>query len=101
MSTVNISLTQDQVRLADRLTNDYDFANRSELFRNVMRLLAIKPELLRVADEILLSPDLRSWQAAFLLGDKVGKKFNLSDDRILQEVKSLRKSRGIKIKSRP
>ena len=72
MNTVNISLTQTQVKLADRLTSDYDFANRSELFRNVMRLLAIKPDLLRIADQVLLSPVLRSWQAAFLLGDKIG-----------------------------
>lgn len=100
MSTVNVSLTQTQVQLADHLTREYDFANRSELFRDMMRLLAIKPDLLRVADEILLAPNLRSWRAAFLLGDKIGQNFDLDDEKIIQEVKSLRKSRGIKIKNR-
>lgn len=54
MSTVNISLTSDQVKLVDHLTKALDFANRSEFFRALLRLLAHKPELLAKADEIVL-----------------------------------------------
>ncbi len=100
MNTVNISLTSGQVKLADNLTRSFDLANRSEFFRILLRIVSRRPELFQAADEIILAPRFQNWQSAFLLGDKIGKNVNLDDTKILQTVKSLRKSRGIKIKSR-
>lgn len=45
MSTVNISLPEEQVNFVDKLVSAYGFANRSEFIRSVLRLLACKPEL--------------------------------------------------------
>lgn len=56
MSTVNISLTSDQVKLVDQLTKTLDFANRSEFFRALLRLLSHKPQLLSEAVELVLEP---------------------------------------------
>lgn len=56
MSTVNISLTSDQVTVVNQITKTYDFANRSEFFRALIRLVARKPEVLRAADELVLEP---------------------------------------------
>ena len=56
MDTVNISLTTDQVQLADRLTAAFDYANRSEFFRTLMRLVERKPEVLKLADDLILEP---------------------------------------------
>ena len=61
MSTVNISLTTDQVKLVDHLTETMDFANRSEFFRALLRLLSHKPQLLSEAEELVLeAPKIRS-----------------------------------------
>ena len=40
------------------------------------------------------------WQGVFALGDKIGKEVNISDEKILKTVKSLRKKRGFIFKSR-
>ena len=56
MSTINISLTADQVKLVDNLTKDYQFANRSEFFRAVLRLIFRRPEIITAADELILEP---------------------------------------------
>ena len=54
MSTMNISITNDQAKLVDKLTREYDFANRSELFRAMLRLLYRKPTVLRDAEPLEL-----------------------------------------------
>lgn len=56
MSTINISLTEDQVKLVDNLTKDYQFANRSEFFRAMIRLIFRRPEIITAADELILEP---------------------------------------------
>lgn len=56
MNTVNISLTSKQVKLADNLTEAFGFANRSEFFRAILRLVAQKPKVLRDSDELILEP---------------------------------------------
>ncbi|PIU03248.1 hypothetical protein COT44_04235 [Candidatus Shapirobacteria bacterium CG08_land_8_20_14_0_20_39_18] len=56
MSTINISLTADQVKLVDNLTKDYQFANRSEFFRAMIRLIFRRPEIITAADELILEP---------------------------------------------
>lgn len=40
MTTVNVSLTDEQAKLVDRLTSHYGFANRSEFFRAVLRRIS-------------------------------------------------------------
>lgn len=56
MDTVNISLTNDQVKLVDNLTKSYQFANRSEFFRAILRLVFRRPEIITAADELILEP---------------------------------------------
>ena len=46
MSTVNVSLPQEQLNFIDSLVERFGFANRSEFIRAVIRLLTHKPELI-------------------------------------------------------
>ena len=59
----------------------------------------------KLALDLWLAPSLASllprvllWQEAFSIGDRIGEKVKLSDEKILETVKSLRKRRGIKTK---
>ena len=56
MNTMNISVTPSQTQLVDSLTQNLDFANRSEFFRALLRLVERKPEILQTADELILEP---------------------------------------------
>lgn len=49
MSTINISLPQEQVSLIDKLVSSYGFANRSEFIRSLVRLIHFKPGLIQEA----------------------------------------------------
>jgi len=49
MSTINISLPQEQVGLIDKLVSSYGFANRSEFIRSLLRLVHFKPGLIQEA----------------------------------------------------
>lgn len=49
MSTVNISLPEEQVSFVDNLIGVYGFANRSEFMRALLRLISYKPEILEKA----------------------------------------------------
>ena len=49
MSTINISLPQEQVGLIDKLVSSYGFANRSEFIRSLLRLVHFKPRLIQEA----------------------------------------------------
>lgn len=49
MSTVNISLPQEQLSLIDRFVSNYGFANRSEFIRSVLRMLAYNPVLVETS----------------------------------------------------
>jgi hypothetical protein len=46
MSTINISLPPENVRMIDTFITRYGFANRSELFRSLIRLISYSPALL-------------------------------------------------------
>lgn len=46
MTTVNLSLSKDQLGLIDSLTASYGFTNRSEFIRSLLRLLRIRPEIM-------------------------------------------------------
>jgi Arc/MetJ-type ribon-helix-helix transcriptional regulator len=49
MSTVNISLPENQANYIDMLVGKYGFANRSEFIRSLIRLVVHKPELVEEA----------------------------------------------------
>jgi hypothetical protein len=49
MSTINISLPHEQIRLVDRFVTSYGFANRSEFIRSLLRLFIHKPGLIETA----------------------------------------------------
>lgn len=49
MSTVNISLPNNQVTFIDKLVISYGFANRSEFIRSLIRLIANRPEIIETA----------------------------------------------------
>ena len=46
MSTINISLPQEQVTFVDSLVQQFGFSNRSELVRSLLRLARSKPAIL-------------------------------------------------------
>ena len=56
MQTVNISLTGDQVTRVDSFVNQLGYANRSEFFRSILRLIFKKAELLTEADSFEFQP---------------------------------------------
>ncbi len=61
MTTVNISLTSDQLTWINKKAEDLGFANRSEFVRNVLRFLAKRDDLLAdVSDYPFVSPKTRS-----------------------------------------
>lgn len=60
MKTVNISLTLEQAKAIDLATNNLGFANRSELFRALIRTFLRKPEVLVNKDSPMQSPNTKS-----------------------------------------
>lgn len=59
--TVNISLTDKQLKETEKMTKDLGFANRSEFFRTVLRYLFRKPEVLEeITTFPFISPDTKS-----------------------------------------
>jgi len=46
MSTVNISLPKEQLDFIDSLVDRFNFANRSEFIRSLLRLIRYKPDLI-------------------------------------------------------
>ena len=55
---MNISLTEKQTVLVDQLTDRLGFANRSEFFRSLLRLVGHRPEALTEADEDTFAPPI-------------------------------------------
>jgi hypothetical protein len=51
MTTVNISITNNQSKAIDAFTKKYDFENRSEFFRTFIRYLIINPHIIEQAVE--------------------------------------------------
>ena len=61
MTTVNISITNDQAKFIDQISAKYKFGNRSELFRSLLRLIQYQPELMcRVATFPFQTPSTQS-----------------------------------------
>lgn len=49
MSTINISLPQEQVSLVDKFVSAYGFANRSEFIRALLRFVNRQPQAIEEA----------------------------------------------------
>lgn len=71
MQTINISVTQEQKKLVDKLVEKLDFANRSELIRTLLRRVEASPEVLKEPKIVKLSP-------------KAAKRY----DRMVEEIES-------------
>lgn len=60
MKTVNISLTKEQTNFIDGVISKYGFANRSEFFRSILRLILREPKIINQADSLILeAPDTK------------------------------------------
>lgn len=58
---MNISITNDQAKLIDNWVDKFDFGNRSEFFRSVIRLINQKPELIIASSAVpFIEPSTRS-----------------------------------------
>lgn len=51
MTTINISITDDQAKFIDQIAKDFNFENRSELIRSFIRLVQFQPKLINEAIE--------------------------------------------------
>ncbi len=89
MNTMNISVTSDQVKLVDSLTQKLSFANRSEFFRALLRLVERKPELVETADDFILegprTKNVNKIISSFRATKKYNKEFLSSMERGLKE----------------
>lgn len=56
MRTINISVTEEQRNFVDQLVDKLGFANRSELFRTVIRMVKANPKVIEEPRVVQLSP---------------------------------------------
>ena len=56
MRTINISVTEEQKNFVDQLVNKLGFANRSELFRTMIRMVKANPKIVEEPKVVQLSP---------------------------------------------
>lgn len=56
MTTMNISITKEQAKLVDQIAKKYNFSNRSELFRSLLRLLQQQPNLIAQSSVLPFQP---------------------------------------------
>lgn len=61
MTTMNISITSEQAELVDQIAKKFNFGNRSELFRSLLRLVQQQPDLITQSSILpFQSPSTRS-----------------------------------------
>jgi len=74
MTTVNISITDNQAKFIDQLAKDYNFDNRSELIRSFIRLFQFRPQLIdQVIEFPFKDPFTRSRSKMYQAVAKTGK----------------------------
>lgn len=56
MTTMNISITDEQAELVDQLVSEYGFANRSELFRTLLRRTSNESNFISTSTWPFVSP---------------------------------------------
>ena len=61
MTTMNISVTKEQAKLVDQIAKKFNFSNRSELFRSLLRMIQQQPHLITQSSVLpFQSPPTRS-----------------------------------------
>jgi Arc/MetJ-type ribon-helix-helix transcriptional regulator len=79
MSTLNISVTDQQAAWVDAWTQTYGYANRSELFRFILRFISQQPKILRDVPPLELlefqKKPLKEVREKMLATGKYSKKF--------------------------
>ena len=74
MTTVNISITNEQAKFIDQLSAKYNFENRSELLRNLIRVFQFHPQLVNEVMEFpFVEPFTRSRSKMYQSVAKTGK----------------------------
>lgn len=53
---MNISVTKEQAKFVDQLAKKYNFSNRSELFRSLLRLVQQQPNLISQSSILPFQP---------------------------------------------
>lgn len=74
MTTINISITDDQAKFIDQVAKKFNFDNRSELIRSLIRLFQFRPQLIDEAMEFpFKEPFTRSRSKMYQAVAKTGK----------------------------
>ena len=56
MRTINISVTEEQRNFVDQMVGKLGFANRSEFFRTIVRMIKANPKVIEEPRVVQLSP---------------------------------------------
>lgn len=56
MRTINISVTEEQRNFVDQMVDKLGFANRSEFFRTIVRMIKANPKVIEEPKFVQLSP---------------------------------------------
>jgi len=56
MRTINISVTEEQRNFVDQMVDKLGFANRSEFFRTIVRMIKANPKVIEEPKVMQLSP---------------------------------------------
>ena len=78
MQTMNISLTKDQVEVVDQLITVHGYANRSEFFRSLLRLVKRQPRIIDQIDELIFAPPDTKSRQKILADFRTSKKYSLA-----------------------
>lgn len=74
MTTINISITNDQAKFIDQVAKKFNFDNRSELIRSFIRLVQFQPKLIDKAINFpFIIPDTNSRSEVLDSFQKTGK----------------------------
>lgn len=74
MTTVNISLSENQLALIDQFSKQFGFTNRSEFIRSILRLVQNQPQIVSKAALFPFAPPaIKSRQTLLKSLQKTGK----------------------------
>lgn len=81
---MNISITKEQAKLVDQLAKKFNFSNRSELFRSLLRLVQQQPNLIAQSSILPFQPPFTRSRSKAL---KAIKDTGLYSPEFLQDMK--------------
>ena len=70
MTTMNISVTKEQAKFVDQIAKKFNFGNRSELFRSLLRLVQQQPNLMAQSSVLPFQPPSTRSRSKVLQGLK-------------------------------